>query len=253
MDLASAGVVYSTLDVALSRDTEPADDDLPFPDKTRFQSPLAYLRKHPRAVYAALATIALLVLVIGVVAGVTASRTSASGGPAPPSSPTWWSWDHQQSCSPALFLNATSEGDIIAAIKTAKARGLTLKVVGTGHSFSPIDLTGGVMLSLVPPPVSSPDAFTLLPGGGSVRVHAGLPLWQVNEALQGLGLCLPNLGAISMQASHWTRVLGHPRLCVDPSRPFADRGRRRRDQHARDRPGHRGARILRHRGAHLCR
>ena len=202
MDLASAGIVYSTLDVALSKDADNQDfasPEIPVAEKRRCADPVSYFRQNPRVMYAAVTTVVLLVVMVCVVAGVVSTRTARASSGSQSAGPTWWSWDHEQSCSPALFLNATTEGDVLGAIATAKARGLRLKVVGSGHSFSPIDLTGGVMLSLVPPPITSPDAFTLLPGGGAVRVHAGLAVWQVSEALQAQGLCLANLGAISMQ------------------------------------------------------
>jgi len=112
-------------------------------------------------------------------------------------STSWANWSDQQTCNPVNFVTASNETDVVAAVLAATASGQRVRVIGAGHSFSPIDLTTGVMIQLLAPANIS-EAVVLL-GGGVVRVHAGLHLWQLNAALEELGLALPNLGAIANQ------------------------------------------------------
>lgn len=66
---------------------------------------------------------------------------------------TWTNWDGQQSCSPSAIVNVTTVADVVAAVTAAAGR--PIRALGFGHSFSPIDLSdGGVLINLVPPPVS---------------------------------------------------------------------------------------------------
>ena len=69
---------------------------------------------------------------------------------------------------------------------------------GAGNSFSPNALSrpgSGAKLALVAP--SDGSAVTRI-GPTAVRVHAGLHIWELNAALELIGLALSNLGAISM-------------------------------------------------------
>ena len=84
---------------------------------------------------------------------------------------TWTNWAFNQAFNVADILTATYESDV-ASILAANSR---VKVIGAGHSFSPIDgqLSFGVLLNLVPPTTGAIVQLDAL----HVRVHGGVHLW----------------------------------------------------------------------------
>jgi len=110
---------------------------------------------------------------------------------------TWANWDEQQVCQPLTYDQPASESEIIDIVLDAAARGVHVKVVGAGHSFSAIALTNGRMISL-----DRYDAVVALDRENrQVTVQAGMRLHVLNEYLQSVGLALTNLGAISLQSA----------------------------------------------------
>ena len=120
-----------------------------------------------------------------------------------------------QSATPEGVLHSTTRGGARAA-----AAACQIKVVGAGHSFSPIALTDDDRL---PPPSSSSSSFSSLlvnldrldrvlelppppaiDGSASlpptVHVEAGIRVHQLNAALLAAGWALENTGAIAMQS-----------------------------------------------------
>ena len=80
-------------------------------------------------------------------------------------------------------------------MRTAGERGLTVKAVGSGHSFTPVAVTDGVLMDLgAMSGVISADLER-----ARVRVRAGTPLHVLNRELAGRGLSLSNLGDIDRQ------------------------------------------------------
>lgn len=77
----------------------------------------------------------------------------------------------------------------------ARAGGQRVKVVGSGHSFTDIASTDGVLVRL--------DRYQRVlhtePGAHRVTVQAGIPLWRLNQELHVRGLALANLGDIDRQ------------------------------------------------------
>lgn len=117
----------------------------------------------------------------------TAPGTTVSGA--------WTNWAGNQTCHPAEVASPRSTEEVAAVVRAATERGLTVKPVGTGHSFTAIATTDGVQLRLDGlHGVLHADAVT-----GRVRVLGGTPLHVLNPALQALGLALPNLGDIDRQ------------------------------------------------------
>ena len=111
----------------------------------------------------------------------------------------FYDWDHLQSCSPLTYSMPRSEEEIVDAILTAKARNETLKLIGTGHSFSGVQLTEGNMVSLdhYNKVLSRTD---LDDGGALVEVQAGIRLRDLNDELEKMGLSMLNLGATAAQS-----------------------------------------------------
>ncbi|MEV8634960.1 D-arabinono-1,4-lactone oxidase [Streptosporangium sp. NPDC051023] len=106
---------------------------------------------------------------------------------------TFRNWAGNQSVTPAEVRAPSSTEEVALAVRDAVATGRRVRMVGTGHSFTGIALTGGLLLR--------PDALTgvLEVGDGWVRAAAGTPLNALNEELGRMGLALANMGDITVQ------------------------------------------------------
>jgi L-gulonolactone oxidase len=108
----------------------------------------------------------------------------------------WQNWAGNQSARPAQVAQARDLDDVSRVVRSAADRGLRVRPVGAGHSFTAAAVTDGVLLRLDHlTGVTDIDPTTL-----RVRVLAGTRLHQLNPALQAAGLALPNLGDIDRQA-----------------------------------------------------
>ena len=80
-------------------------------------------------------------------------------------------------------------------VKEAAAAGRRVKAIGSGHSFTAIGLTDGVLVQL--------DRLARLvsadPQTGRVVVEGGIPLHRLNALLAERGLGLTNMGDIDVQ------------------------------------------------------
>ncbi|GAA3797194.1 D-arabinono-1,4-lactone oxidase [Sphaerisporangium flaviroseum] len=102
-------------------------------------------------------------------------------------------WAGNQSITPAEVRVPASAADVAQAVRDAAARGLRVRMAGTGHSFTGVALTDGILLR--------PYALTGVQeaGDGRVRVAAGTPLRVLNQELDRRGLALANMGDITEQ------------------------------------------------------
>jgi FAD-linked oxidoreductase len=108
---------------------------------------------------------------------------------------TWQNWAGTATADPARRYWPRSAGEIADAVKEATAAGLTVRALGSGHSFTPTAATSGAALDLSGwAGVISADA-----GSGLVTVRSGTTIRQLNAALDVLGLAMPNLGDIDAQ------------------------------------------------------
>ncbi len=108
----------------------------------------------------------------------------------------WENWAGNQSAWPVQVAQARDLDDVALVVRSAADRGLQVRPVGAGHSFTAAAVTDGVLLRLDHlAGVTGAD-----PATGRVRVLAGTRLHQLNLALQAAGLALPNLGDIDRQA-----------------------------------------------------
>jgi FAD/FMN-containing dehydrogenase len=109
---------------------------------------------------------------------------------------TWRNWAGNVRCEPRAHRSARSEADVVAALRDAAREGLGVRVAGSGHSFSPLVATDGLLLSL--------DGLSGIarhePETRRVWVRAGTTLHDLGGALHGLGLALENLGDVDVQA-----------------------------------------------------
>ena len=107
----------------------------------------------------------------------------------------WESWSGLETAQPAQVLTPTSPAEVVDAVVAARTHGLTVKMVGSGHSFTGIAVADGLLLRperLVGIRTVDRDAMT-------VTVLAGTPLHVLNEHLHDLGLALHNMGDIDRQ------------------------------------------------------
>ncbi|MEV0465537.1 D-arabinono-1,4-lactone oxidase [Nocardia tengchongensis] len=109
---------------------------------------------------------------------------------------SWVNWAGDQSCTPASIAEPSSPEDVAAVLAQAEANGHTVRVAGSGHSFTETVLTDGTLLRLNKlDKILHVDRAT-----GLVRAEAGITLNAASNALHPLGLAFPNLGDIDVQS-----------------------------------------------------
>jgi len=108
---------------------------------------------------------------------------------------TWRNWGSNVVARPAREVTPASVEELSAAIRRAAEDGLKVKAVGTGHSFTSIAATDGVLIR--------PQLLTGIRDidreAMTVTVEAGTPLKRLNLALAREGLSLTNMGDIMEQ------------------------------------------------------
>src|SRR5438105_11181142 len=95
---------------------------------------------------------------------------------------TWRNWAGTASATPARWNRPASVPEISAAVKAAAAAGLTVRALGSGHSFTPIGVCDGAVLDMSAwTGVVSSDIAS-----GVVTVRSGTTIRALNTALDGL-------------------------------------------------------------------
>src|SRR6476661_8625481 len=108
---------------------------------------------------------------------------------------TWTSWSRLSTAHPAQELSPHDAGDVVDAVVAARHQDLTVKMPGTGHSFSDIAVTDGLLLR----PGSLRGIVGVDEDAMTVTALAGTTLRELNLALERLGLTLHNMGDIDEQ------------------------------------------------------
>jgi FAD-linked oxidoreductase len=107
----------------------------------------------------------------------------------------WRNWAGNVTAQPARRATPGSADEVAAEVRSAAADGLTVRMAGSGHSFTPVAATDGVLLL--------PDRLTAIrsvdAAAGLVTVEAGCPLQVLNTELLARGLSLANMGDIQVQ------------------------------------------------------
>ncbi|MEU3983091.1 D-arabinono-1,4-lactone oxidase [Streptomyces sp. NPDC026672] len=108
---------------------------------------------------------------------------------------TWRNWGGNVAARPAREVTPASVDELAAAVRRAAEDGLRVKAVGTGHSFTSIAATDGLLIR--------PQLLTGIRRvdrrAMTVTVEAGTPLKRLNTALAREGLSLANMGDIMEQ------------------------------------------------------
>ncbi|MER6734320.1 D-arabinono-1,4-lactone oxidase [Streptomyces puniciscabiei] len=108
---------------------------------------------------------------------------------------TWRNWGGNVSARPARQIAPASVEELAAAVRRAAEDGLKVKAVGTGHSFTSIAATDGVLIR----PQLLTGIRKIDREAMTVTVAAGTPLKRLNAALAREGLSLTNMGDIMEQ------------------------------------------------------
>ncbi|AZS84661.1 FAD-binding protein [Streptomyces griseoviridis] len=108
---------------------------------------------------------------------------------------TWRNWGGTVAARPAREVTPASVEELAAAVRGAAEDGLTVKAVGSGHSFTSIAATDGVLIR----PQLLTGIRDIDRDNMTVTVEAGTPLKRLNLALAREGLSLTNMGDIMEQ------------------------------------------------------
>jgi L-gulonolactone oxidase len=109
---------------------------------------------------------------------------------------SWSNWAGNQTCAPTEIRRPTSEHELAALVKDAAAAERRVKVIGAGHSFTPIACTDGVLVDLG----GYGRVLAHDTQAGTVTVEAGIPLHALCDELDRRGLALENMGDINRQS-----------------------------------------------------
>ncbi|MDT0329624.1 D-arabinono-1,4-lactone oxidase [Nocardiopsis lambiniae] len=107
----------------------------------------------------------------------------------------WHTWADTYQARPKRTASPNDTPEVVAAVTSAAADDLRVRMVGSGHSFTDVAVTDGLLLS----PTSLTKVRSVDPEAGTATVEAGLPLCDFNEVLAGHGVALANMGDIAVQ------------------------------------------------------
>ncbi|MBU6283847.1 FAD-binding protein, partial [bacterium] len=116
--------------------------------------------------------------------------------PPPPTAPAWSNWSGGVRCEPREILRPRDEDEVVRAVRRAAETGAVLRTAGSGHSFSPVVATDGVLVSLEEwTGLESVDA-----AARRATIRAGTRLSALGEPLRAHGLALANQGDVDVQS-----------------------------------------------------
>jgi len=107
----------------------------------------------------------------------------------------WTNWSGLESARPQRVEEPADTAAIVAAVERARSERSTVKMVGTGHSFTAISAPEGTMLR----PTNLGGILAVDRDAMTVTALAGTQLKVLNAQLEGLGLSLHNMGDIAEQ------------------------------------------------------
>ena len=105
----------------------------------------------------------------------------------------WRNWGRSVTVTPQFIARPTTVEEVVAAVRFARDRGLTVKPIGAGHSFTAIGATAGVQLDL-----GGLDGL-LAVDGTLATFAAGTHLYRIAALLAPYSLALANMGDIDRQ------------------------------------------------------
>jgi FAD/FMN-containing dehydrogenase len=108
----------------------------------------------------------------------------------------WRNWVGNQSFVARHKAEPSSEDELVSLMREASRRNLTIRVAGSGHSFTPVVATSGLLMSLK----NMQGLVSADLDRKRVVVRAGTRIGDIGRALKRIGLSLANQGDIDTQA-----------------------------------------------------
>ncbi len=108
----------------------------------------------------------------------------------------WRNWVGNQSFIARHKGEPASEDELAALVREAWRQNLGVRVAGSGHSFTPVVATSGLLISLK----NMQGVVGVDLSGKRVTVRAGAKIGDIGRALKEMGLSLANQGDIDTQA-----------------------------------------------------
>jgi L-gulono-1,4-lactone dehydrogenase len=105
----------------------------------------------------------------------------------------WRNWGRSETSSPEFVARPGSVEEVVEIVRLARDRGLSVKAVGAGHSFTAIAAANGIQLDL-----SRLDGLYSV-DGNRATLGAGTNLYQLPALLDPRGLALTNMGDVDRQ------------------------------------------------------
>jgi L-gulono-1,4-lactone dehydrogenase len=107
----------------------------------------------------------------------------------------WTNWGGTYTCHPRRIVSPRTEEEIVGLVREANERGEQVKVTGSGHSFTDIACTDGVLVKL--------DGYNLLLAidrqAPTVTVQSGIRIVDLAAAIAPFGLAMENIGDVGYQ------------------------------------------------------
>ncbi len=108
----------------------------------------------------------------------------------------WANWAGDQRCAPTSIERPASEDELATIVVRAARQGRNVRAVGSGHSFTDIACTDGVLVDTA----AIAQLLDVDLPSRRVTVGAGITLHRLGPLLAERGLALENQGDIDMQA-----------------------------------------------------
>ncbi|WP_028635810.1 D-arabinono-1,4-lactone oxidase [Nocardioides sp. URHA0032] len=108
---------------------------------------------------------------------------------------SWRNWSGLETARPSRVEEPVDTAAIVGAVERARSEGSTVKMVGTGHSFTAISAPEDTMLR----PTNLGGIVSVDREALTVTALAGTQLKVLNARLEGMGLSLHNMGDIAEQ------------------------------------------------------
>ncbi len=108
----------------------------------------------------------------------------------------WRNWAGNLQAGAINIVHPTSEAEIVSLVRRAASEKETLRVVGSGHSFTPLCVTNGTLITLD----GLQGVISIDQATQTARILAGTKISQLGEPLLQAGLALANQGDIDYQA-----------------------------------------------------
>ena len=108
----------------------------------------------------------------------------------------WQNWSGLVQCQPQEILFPTSEEEVVQIVQRAANDKRKIRVVGSGHSFSPIVATDDILISLD----ELKGLIEVDKENGEATVWAGTKIKELGNLLFQEGLAMENLGDIDVQS-----------------------------------------------------